>query len=203
MRVVSAIKWLVISVVAAAIVVTAAVIALQEPIPPAGTVSTKSNRVYDDSYVDTIADVGEQLDAYRQSLVSPSVSVAVGIDGVLVWADARGFSDIDSQTLATPDIVYAIGSVSKPVTAILTAVLWQSGQLDLDVDVREYVPNFPKKAHAFTLRQLLSHQAGIRHYRFAWSLPVLSESSINREFATTAESLSLFENDPLLFEQRR
>jgi len=199
LRIGKGIKWLLFVIVATAAVATVTVIALQVPIPPSGTGSSENNRVYDDSYASTIASTGAQLDAYRASLVSPSISIAVGVDGALVWADTRGYADIDSQTMATPDTMYAIGSVSKPITAVLTAVLWQDGRLDLDTDVRNYVPGFPAKAHTITLRQLLSHQAGIRHYRFAWTPPVFSESSLDREFTSTADSLSLFAGDPLLF----
>ncbi len=102
--------------------------------------------------------------------------------------------------LATPDTVYAIGSVSKPITAVLTAMLWQDGLLDIDADVRGYVASFPAKEHSITLRQLLSHQAGVRHYRFGWKPPTISESALNREFTSTEESLLLFANDELFFE---
>ncbi len=174
--------------------------ALQEPIPVQGAAAEGNNRIYDDTYTDTIGSLREDLEGYRASLVSPSISLAVGVGGYLVWADARGYADIESQTLATPDTIYPIGSVSKPITAVLTALLWQDGLLDVDADVRDYVPSFPVKEHSITLRQLLSHQAGIRHYRFGWNPPTFSESALNREFTSTEESLLLFANDELLFE---
>ena len=83
---------------------------------------------------------------------------------------------------------------------LVTALLWQNGLLDIDVDVRDYVPSFPAKEYTITLRQLLSHQAGIRHYRVGWKPPAFSESALNREFASIDESLNLFANDALLFE---
>lgn len=200
MSIVNGIKWLLILVVAVVVALISTVIALQEPIPAAGTAAVGSSRVYDDSYTSIIESTREELDAYRASLVSPSISVAVGVDGELVWADARGYADIESQTLATPDTVYPIGSVSKPITAVLTALLWQDGLLDIDADVRDYVTSFPQKEYSITLRQLLSHQAGIRHYKFGWKPPVFSESSLNQEFANTEEGLTLFADDALLFE---
>lgn len=194
------IKWLLIVVAVLVAAATAAVIALQQPIPAAGTAADSNQRIYAEPYVDAIAAVHEELDTFRASLVSPSISIAVGVSGNIVWADAHGYADIASQTLATPDTVYAVGSVSKPITAVLTAALWQNGLLDIDVDVRDYVSNFPEKEFSITLRQLLSHQAGIRHYNFGWRPPVFSESSLNREFESTEESFSLFADDALLFE---
>ncbi len=200
MNIVKGIKWLLIVTSAIVVTLTITVIAIQEPIPAAGTSAAGNSRVYDESYFNIIESARGELDAYRVSLVSPSLSVAVGVNGKLVWADACGYADIESQSLATPDTVYAIGSVSKPITAVLTALLWQEGLVDIDADVRRYVTGFPEKEYPMTLRQLLSHQAGIRHYRFGWKPPVFSESSLNREFADTEESLTLFANDALLFE---
>jgi len=182
------------------VAVTVSVIALQERIPAPVGAAAGTSRVYDESYDEAIASLHEELEAYRASLVSPSISAAVGVGGHLVWAGATGYADIESRTPATPNTVYAIGSVSKPITAVLAALLWQNGLLDIDVDVRDYVPSFPAKEYTITLRQLLSHQAGIRHYGFGWTLPTFSESALNREFASIDESLNLFANDALLFE---
>ena len=165
-------KWILVFIAALAVTAVVTVIAMQEPIPAAGTADSGNGRIHEQTYAGAIATVRDELDGYRASLVSPSISVAVGVGGKLVWADARGYANIESRIPATPDTVYAVGSVSKPLTAVLTALLWQDDQLDLDVDVRTYVPNFPAKGDPITLRQLLSHQAGIRHYGFAWKPPV-------------------------------
>lgn len=197
------VKWIKSSalVVAALIVLGIVVLyVLQEPIPATESAAKSNSRVFNESYTDPIRQVSEDLDGYRRSLVAPSVSVAVAVRGQLVWADARGFADIRSRIPATPETVYAIGSVSKPITAALTALMWERGLLDIDTDIRNYVASFPVKQHPTTLRQLLSHQAGIRHYDFALIPPIFSESARNREFTSTEESLALFANDPLLFE---
>ncbi|MDH3362398.1 MAG: beta-lactamase family protein [Gammaproteobacteria bacterium] len=200
MSIVKGIKWSLIVIASLVVTITGIVIALQQTIPAPGAAKADNNKVYDDSYSGAITAVGDELEAYRKSLVSPSISIAVGVGGNLVWADARGYADIETLALATPDTIYAIGSVSKPITAVLTALLWQDRLLDIDADVRDYVPSFPVKEHSITLRQLLSHQAGIRHYRFAWKTPIFSESALNREFVNTAESLALIAKDALLFE---
>lgn len=200
MKIPGLIKWPSLAIAVIAVAITAMVYVLQEPIPPPGTGAVTNSQIYRKSYSDPIRAVSMDLDNYRASLVSPSISVAVAVRGELVWADARGYSDIESQTLATPETVYAIGSVSKPISAVLTALLWQNGILDIDTGIRNYVVSFPHKEYFITLRQLLSHQAGIRHYRFAFKPPTFSESAINREFHNSEASLALFADDSLLFE---
>lgn len=44
-----------------------------------------------------------------------------------------------------PDSVMKIASISKPITIVLMAKEWEKGTLDLDADVRQYVPYWPDK----------------------------------------------------------
>jgi CubicO group peptidase (beta-lactamase class C family) len=170
-----------------------------EPIPDLSAASEIDSRTYDERYAPVVSDVTAQLDGVRQSLTAPSISIAVAIDGELVWAESRGYADLESLRSATLDTTYLIGSVSKPITGALVASLWEDAMIDLDTDVREYVPSYPQKAWPVTLRQLLSHQAGIRHYKRALT-PLHSEMAMNEQFDTTEQSLGIFKDDPLLFE---
>lgn len=195
-----ALKWLVVGVVVLIGGGMLAISALEQPIGIPGEFATDRPRIHEESLQEPIAQVIEALDGYRTDLVAPSISVAVGVRGKVVLADAIGHADLEAGTPATAETLYAIGSVSKPLTAALVARLWELGKLDIDLDVRAYVPDFPRKQYPFTLRQLLSHQAGIRHYAFKLSLPTFSESDLDREFQSTKEALTLFADDPLLFE---
>ncbi|MBT8066651.1 MAG: beta-lactamase family protein, partial [Gammaproteobacteria bacterium] len=170
-----------------------------EPIPDLAAASEIDSRTWDERYAPVISKVTAELDGYRQSLTAPSISVAVAVDGELVWAETRGYADLESLQPATLDATYLIGSVSKPITAALVASLWEDGLLDLDADVRQYVPSYPEKTYRVTLRQLLSHQAGIRHYKRALS-PLHSEMARNEQFDSIESSLDIFKDDALLFE---
>jgi CubicO group peptidase (beta-lactamase class C family) len=172
----------------------------QEEIPDLGSATATDSELVDDAYASPIRAAQDQMIEWRRTLSAPSISVAVAVNGQLVWAEAQGYADIESRTAATTHTVYPIGSVSKTITAALALKLVVSGALDLDHDIRDYVPEFPQKDYVVTLRQLLSHQAGIRHYGFAFIPPVFSEAALNRHFVTSHEGLSIFDHDPLLFE---
>jgi serine beta-lactamase-like protein LACTB len=171
-----------------------------EKIPDLDNASVVDSKTYDDSYASVISTASNKLDGYRASLTAPSISLAVAVNGELVWAETRGYAKLDGERGANLDTTYAIGSVSKPITSALVASLWEEGALDIDTDIRQYVPGFPEKSYPVTLRQLLSHQAGIRHYEFAWMLPTFSENGRNEQFETVEQSLALFKEDELLFE---
>lgn len=158
------------------------------------------SRVYDEAYAATIDESREVMARTRTAWHAPAISIAVSINGEMVWAEALGYADIESLTPVALESRFAIGSVSKSITATAAASLWEDGALDLDADIHDYLPAYPALPYPLTTRQLLSHQGGIRHYQFAKIPPVFSENGLNQAFPTTADALQLFEDDPLLFE---
>ena len=61
-----------------------------------------------------------------------------------------------------PDSLLPVYSSSKGATAVVVALLVERGQLDLDARVAHYWPEFAACGKgAITVRQLLSHQAGL------------------------------------------
>ena len=91
----------------------------------------------------------------------PGVSVAVGRRTNVVWAEAFGWADLSSETLATPETLYPVGSISKSLTATAAGVLYQRGVLDFDLPIQAYLPDFPEKQWPITTAQLMGHIAGV------------------------------------------
>lgn len=119
----------------------------------------------------------------------PALSVAVASGEGPVWTRAWGFSDLENHVVATPRTVFRLASISKTFTAAAAMALVEKGQLDLDAEVQQYVP-FPRKKWPITTRQLLSHQAGIRHYNG-------KDFNSTRHYSGVLESLLIFAMDPL------
>jgi CubicO group peptidase (beta-lactamase class C family) len=67
------------------------------------------------------------------------------------------------------DGVFRIASVTKPFVAALVLTLVQDGLVDLDAPVTDYLPELSLPSRPVTLRELLSHQAGLEH---EWSTPL-------------------------------
>src|SRR5687767_4870677 len=93
----------------------------------------------------------------------PGLSVAVGIDGEIVWAEGFGWADLEHQQPVGPDIKFRIGTASKALTSAAVGLLLEKNRLKLDDELQTYVPEFPKKLWPVTLRQLMAHQAGLRN----------------------------------------
>lgn len=140
------------------------------------------------------AALGELLTDYRAEHHLPSISLAIGLDGDLVYAGAVGYADLEAERPATPRSLYRIGSVSKSITTVALGSMMEDGIIDIDRDFRDYVPDFPEKQWPFTLRQLASHTAGVRHY----VSPMENYHDVH--YASVGDALVLVADDRLLFE---
>ena len=95
---------------------------------------------------------------------APGVSIAVGVDDELVWAEGFGYADIENLVPVTSLTKFRVGSVSKTMTSIALGILYEEGLIDLDAPIQQYVSSFPVKEKGIvTTRLLASHRAGIRH----------------------------------------
>ena len=168
-------------------------------IPDLANSSAIDSRTVEGPHGGTIARAAVRLEELRREIGYPAVSVAVAVDGVVVWQEARGWATLENKSPVKVDTPFAIGSVSKTLTAAVAMKLAERGLLDLDADIRKYLPSFPQKEHVITARQLLSHQAGIRHYNFALLPPTFSEFGATEQYDRVVDSLGIFANDPLLF----
>jgi CubicO group peptidase (beta-lactamase class C family) len=142
-------------------------------------------------------DAVEEGRSIARSLVAeeklPGLSLAVAVNGEIVWAEGFRWADLENQTPVTPATLFRIGSVSKTLTAAAVGLLSERADLDLDAPVHRYVPSFPEKEWPISTRQLMAHTAGIRHH--------LGEEEIFRKTscADDAERLAIVAGDPLRF----
>ena len=140
--------------------------------------------------------ISEQLKsavtAFQQKNKIPGMSVAVGQRSETIFNRGFGFSDLENRVAATPQTVYRTASIAKPLTAIAVLQLVERGKIQLDQPIGNYCPEFPETETPPTVRQLLCHQGGIRHYKNS------REPNGTRYFPTLADSLKLFIEDPLL-----
>jgi len=91
----------------------------------------------------------------------PGLSVAVGIEGDLVWAEGFGFADLKTSAPVTPDHQFRIGTASSALTSAAVGLLLENGRLNLDEEIQAYVPAFPAKEWPVTLREVMGNTAGV------------------------------------------
>lgn len=152
-----------------------------------------SERTIDPHYANAIRAARDHVQAIVEQCEIPGLSVAVAVDGRIVWSEAFGYADRERAIPASPQTRFRVASVSKLFTAAAMARLHDAGRLDLDAPIQRYVPGFPDKGYAITARHLASHRSGIRNYRDD------SEALEIRNYRRVTDSLERFKDDPLAF----
>jgi serine beta-lactamase-like protein LACTB len=126
-----------------------------------------------------------------RSGAAPGASAAVAVDGLVVWSEGFGFSDLERRVPATAATKFGIGSVTKSLTTALAGRLAERGALDLDAPVERYVPEFRHKGLGISTRLIAGHLSGLDD----------SFAAANRytstHYATTAEALRPVLDEPL------
>ncbi len=110
--------------------------------------------------------VQNEMAAFLQNTGAPSVSIAVAINGRIVFAQAAGFADRALRIAATPETAYSIASITKPITATAVMRLVERGAIGLDDPANKYLGRsklrgWKDDADNITVRRLLSHTAGL------------------------------------------
>ncbi len=129
---------------------------------------------------DVLSKIPQRMRSFvdRQTVAGAVTLVAHGSD--IVEFDATGMADVEAGHAMQKDTIFQIMSMTKPVTAIGIMMLAEEGKLALRDPVEDYLPEFKDLRvrttlgpdavrarvpnHAITIRDLLTHTAGIQDY---------------------------------------
>jgi CubicO group peptidase (beta-lactamase class C family) len=132
-----------------------------------------------------------RVEAWMQHQVSggrlAGVEVMINRRGRTAFHRCHGKADVARDTNATPDTIYRIYSMTKPLTAVAVMMLYEDGRFQLDDPITRYLPEFsgqrvftgggygavatePAK-RSITFRDLLTHTSGLT-YGFMRATPV-------------------------------
>lgn len=146
-------------------------------------------------YLSAIIHGRNAMKILRETADIPGMAVAVGIRGQIVWSEGFGYADVEKGTPVTPRTQFRIASVSKLLAAAVVGKMHEQGLIDLDADVRKYVPEWPDKCYNISTRQLAGHLGGIREYR----LTDFTVKNIDgKRYRNAKEALSIFADDTLV-----
>jgi len=126
----------------------------------------------------------KNLDIHFQSIIdegiAPNILTFIAKKGKIVHYKAFGLSNLEKKTPLKKDDIFRIASQTKLLTTVGLLMLFEEGKFYLDEPISKYIPAFknpkvlesfdPKQLHNYvvrpakseiTIRQLLSHSAGI------------------------------------------
>ncbi|HEY3323493.1 MAG TPA: serine hydrolase domain-containing protein [Planctomycetota bacterium] len=114
----------------------------------------------------------------------------------IVHCSSVGLADIAGNVQVSPDTIFWIASMTKPITATAVLMLQDDGKLSVDDPVGKYIPELADmktkdgKSYALTLRHLLTHTSGMCE-----ATPEESKAA-----QKLADLIPIFAKRPLLFE---
>lgn len=132
--------------------------------------------------------VGDRLHQYDVK----GASAAIMLPGGSMHSVAVGSSH---DTVAVrPDMLFAIGSITKNMVAALVFQLAEEGVLSLDDPLHRWLPDYPHIDSTITIRQLLAHTSGIFMF---WENPELWADLIRyRDRVFTPEEVLTYLHEP-------
>ena len=98
--------------------------------------------------------------------IAGAVTVVVANDKVL-HLESTGMADVAAKRAMTPDTLFWIASMTKPITGTAVLMLQDEGKLHVSDPVAKYLPEFANlktpsgKAANLTITQLLTHTSGL------------------------------------------
>ena len=142
-------------------------------------------------------------------LIAGAVALTASKDQVLDVSTV-GLADVAAKRTMSPDALFWIASMSKPITATAFMMLVDEGKVKLDDPVEKYLPEFKgqmvavekdddhvllkKPAHPITVRNILSHTSGLP-FKSAIEEPTLDMIPLRTAVKSHAMQALLFEPD--------
>ena len=133
------------------------------------------------------------LQAYHQQ-DQFSGTVLIARSGKIIFEKSYGEADREKHISNQSSTEYRIGSVSKPLTAVLIMELQEEKLLSLQNPVSTWIPGYPK-GDSILIKNLLNHTSGIK------SLTSMKQYYAQwiKEPASLDETIDKFKNEPLQF----
>ena len=132
----------------------------------------------------------DQLFAVWDNNYTPGAAISIVKDGEILYKECYGMSNLEYDIPITPTTIFNIASVSKQFTAFAVLLLEHDGKLQLDDDIRKYIPEVPDFGKTITLRHLAHHTSGMRDQ---WNLLMLAGWRLD-DVITKEQILKLISN---------
>ena len=115
-----------------------------------------------------LSGVNDVVDSYVSRQQISGAVTAVVHRGRMVHLQAAGFADLKTQREMRANTVFAIASMTKPITATAVLILQDEGKLAVDDPVSKHLPAFENlqidgaaPVREVTIRDLMTHTSGL------------------------------------------
>ena len=139
--------------------------------------------------------------------------------GKVAWLKAQGMADREASRVMTPDALFRICSMSKPITSAAVMLLYEEGRFLLNDPVSKFLPEFKDMkvlaktpsgqtytvpaSRQMTIKHLLTHTSGLTYHWNADLGPLYRDAKVAHGLlpydGTIGDSVRALAGLPLLF----
>jgi beta-N-acetylhexosaminidase len=126
--------------------------------------------------IDSIANIGLKAKAY------PGCEIMVARKGIVVFHKTFGYHTYDERIPVRKDDLFDLASVTKVSSTLAGLMLLNSeGKFSVEKKLGDYLPDFRKTNKGdLLMKDLLTHQAGLKDWIPFWKETVRADSSLKR-----------------------
>ena len=141
----------------------------------------------------TYNEIGSEVEAYVEEHADTTVGMAISIFDRerVIYQNYFGYADKENELSVDADTVFEWGSATKLLVWVSVMQLWEQGELQLDCDIRAYLPegflNNLNYDTPVTMTHLMNHTAGFQEVysdlfvKDGTNLPTLSAALLAHE----------------------
>ena len=86
--------------------------------------------------------INETMEHHLDTKEMAGGALIVRKDGEVIYRNKWGYSNVEEQKLIEDDTIFRLASMTKIVTAVGVMKLYEQGKINLDDEVRKYIPEF-------------------------------------------------------------
>ena len=125
-----------------------------------------------------------------QSDFAPGLAVGIMLNNKVVFSKGYGQANLEHMSPIFAKTVFHAASVSKQFTAFSILLLVSEGKINLNEDIRNYLPELKYKARKITVNHLLNHTGGFREI----STLTLMAGWLDDDIRTNEQYMNLLSN---------
>jgi len=100
----------------------------------------------------------------------PGITIGIVKNGVLIYSYQRGMANLEYDVPFSKNTIFGLASITKQITSACIGILEHKGMLDVNDDVRKYIPELPDYGDAIKIKHLLNHTSGLRNHNVLLNL---------------------------------
>lgn len=104
------------------------------------------------------------LDLNNVKELNPGVIISIVRDNNILVNKQRGLANLEYDVPLDDLTVFGVASITKQFTAACIGILSNEGKLDVNDDVRKYIPELNFYSDTIKIKHLLNHTSGIRNH---------------------------------------